>query len=157
MIKITFVCYGNICRSPLAEFLFNDFIKDAGLSGVYRADSAATSNEETGNPVYPPVKRILTRMGIDCEGKRSVQLKAEDYPKSDLLIGMDERNVRDMARIFGGDAQGKIKKLLYFAGDGGDVADPYWTGDYEKTFMDVVRGVKGLIEVLQKEKTETRG
>ena len=141
----------------MAEFLFNDFIKDAGLSDEYRADSAATSYEETGNPVYPPVKRILTRMGIDCENKRSVKLKAEDYPKSDLFIGMDERNVRDMSRIFGGDAQGKIKKLLFFAGDGGDVADPYWTGDYEKAFTDVVRGVKGLIEILLKEKTESRG
>ena len=141
----------------MAEFLFNDFIKDAGFSDEYRADSAATSYEETGNPVYPPVKRILTRMGIDCENKRSVKLKAEDYPKSDLFIGMDERNVRDMSRIFGGDAQGKIKKLLSFAGEGGDVADPYWTGNYEKAFTDVVRGVKGLIEILLKEKTESRG
>ncbi len=152
MIKITFVCYGNICRSPLAEFLFRDLLGEKGKSEKFLVRSKATSSEELGNPVYPPVKRILDRMGIDCSQKRAEKLRSEDYAFSDLFIGMDGRNVRDMQRIFGGDPQNKIKKLMEYAGENKDVADPYWTGDYETAFCDIVRGINGLYNTSEKER-----
>lgn len=144
MIRITFVCYGNICRSPMAEFLFKDLIKEKGVSEEFSVNSAATSSEELGNPVYPPVKKILDRMGLECSRKRARKLFAADYDKADYFIAMDNRNVRDIKRIFGDDSGNKVKRLLDFAGEDKDVADPYWTGNFEEAFCDIVRGVNAL-------------
>ena len=151
MIKITFVCYGNICRSPLAEFVFRDLIEQKGLLDKFFIDSKATNDEEVGNPVYPQVKRILDRMGIDCSKKRAEKLEQIDYDKSDLFIGMDNQNIRDIKRIFGGDPKNKVKRLMDFANEDKEVADPYWTRDFEECFCDIVRGSKGLYETIKDE------
>lgn len=141
MIKVLFVCYGNICRSPMAEFLFRDFIEKKGESENFYIESAATSSEELGNPVYPPAKRILESLNIDCSKKRARRITKEDYDKFDYIIGMDEMNIRDMKRAFGGDSDGKIYKLLDFTSRGGEVADPWWTRDFNATLKDVTEGI----------------
>ncbi len=150
MIKIMFVCHGNICRSPMAEFVFKDLISKKGLSDKFTVASSATSTEEiwngVGNPVYPPAKRILNSHGISCEGKRAVQLKKADYDNFDYFIGMDGANIRNMNRILGGDPDEKIYKLLTFAGSSDDVADPWYTGDFETTYKDVLTGCEGLLQ-----------
>lgn len=138
----------------MAEYLFRDLIKEKGAFDAFEIKSAATSGEELGNPVYQPVKKILNRLGINCDDKRAERLSPADYMLSDYIIVMDERNARDAKRIFGGDPLGKIKKLMSFAGEDVDVSDPYWTRDFESTFCDVVRGVNGLYDYLIKtEKT----
>lgn len=150
MIKIMFVCHGNICRSPMAEFVFKDLICKKGLNDKFTVASSATSTEEiwngVGNPVYPPAKRILNSHGISCEGKSAVQLKKADYDNFDYFIGMDGANIRNMNRILGGDPAGKIYKLLTFAGRSDDVADPWYTGDFETTYKDVLTGCEGLLQ-----------
>ena len=151
MIKILFVCLGNICRSPMAEFVMKELVSQAGLSGEFRIESAATSGEELGNPVYPPARRKLAQHGISCQGKTARQLRPKDYEEFDLLIGMDQSNLRQMIRICGGDAAGKIHLLLDYAGRPGDVADPWYTGDFEATWQDVEAGCKGLLEQLLQE------
>ena len=123
MTKILFVCLGNICRSPMAEFVMKDLVERAGLAGTFSIASAATSSEEAGNPVYPPARRKLAEHGIQCAGKTSRQLRAEDYGKYDLLIGMDGRNLRNMERICGGDPEGKIHLLMDYTDRPGEVAD----------------------------------
>ena len=148
-IKTAFVCFGNICRSPMAEFLMKDFVKDMGEEDKFIIDSAATNGCEEGSPVHRGTARILERMGIDFSAKRARKLKAFDYDKSDLFIGMDEGNIRDMKRIFGGDPEGKVKMLLDFTGENRDVADPWYTGDFEKTFTDVTRGIRALYDSLK--------
>ena len=129
MKKIMFVCHGNICRSPMAEFIFKDMVKKSGLENEFFIASSATSTEEIwggiGNPVYPPARAELAKHGISAEGKRAVQLKKEDYDKYDLFIGMDSANIRNMHRILGGDPDGKIHKLKDYSGSGGDVSDPW--------------------------------
>lgn len=149
MIKITFVCYGNICRSPMAEYIFKDLLKEKGEEKNFIVDSAATSAEEIGNPIYPPAKKILNRMGINCDNKRARQLQKSDYVESDFFIVMDDRNVQDCKKIFGGDPQNKVKKIMSFVGESCDVADPWWTRDFEKTFCDLVRGLNGLYTYLK--------
>ena len=148
MIRIMFVCHGNICRSPMAEFILKDMLKKAGLSSRVVVASSATSTEEiwngVGNPVYPPAKRELALHGLTCEGKRAVQLTRTDYGAFDLLIGMDSANVRNMHRILGGDPQGKIRKLMDYAG-GGDVADPWYTGSFDVTYRDIEAGCRALL------------
>ena len=124
MTRILFICHGNICRSPMAEFVMKDLVKKAGLEGQFHIESAATSTEEIGNPVYPPVKRKLAEHGIDCTGKTARQLKNSDYDQYDLLIGMDRANLRNMHRICGGDFAGKLHLLMDYTGHPGDVADP---------------------------------
>ena len=146
MTSILFVCHGNICRSPMAEFVMKDLVKKAGLDGQFRIASAATSTEEIGNPVYPPVKRLLTRHGIDCAGKTARQLTPADYGSFDLLVGMDQANLRNMRRICGGDPSGKIHLLLEFTERPGDVADPWYTDDFESTWRDVQAGCRGILE-----------
>lgn len=147
MIKILFVCHGNICRSPMAEFVMKDMAQKAGLEGRFHIESAATSTEEIGNPVYPPARRKLAEHGIGCAGKTARQLTAADYPAFDLLVGMDRANLRNMRRICGGDQEGKIRLLLDFAGrPGGEVADPWYTGDFEAAWRDVRDGCRGLME-----------
>lgn len=152
MIKILFVCHGNICRSPMAEFIMKDLVEKAGLSNQFQISSAATSTEEIwngiGNPVYPPARQKLAEHNISCEGKRAVQLQRSDYVKYDYLIGMDSTNIRNMHRMLGGDPEGKIAKLLSFAGSDRDISDPWYTGDFETTYRDVIEGCESLLEQL---------
>ena len=151
MKKILFICHGNICRSPMAEFVFKDMVKKAGLEDLFEIASAATSTEEIGNPVYPPARRKMAEHGIDCSGKRARQLRRDDYARYDLLIGMDSANIRNMKRMCGGDPDGKIKMMMDFTGRPGDVADPWYTGDFEATWRDVEEGCRGLLESLLEE------
>ena len=149
MKKILFVCHGNICRSPMAEFVMKKLVADAGLSDKFEIESAATSTEEIGNPVYPPAKRKLAEHGIGCAGKTARQMNKGDYAKFDLLIGMDSANIRNMTRICGGDPEDKIKLLLNYAGLNRDVADPWYTGDFDATWNDVTKGCRALLESLE--------
>ena len=147
MTKILFICHGNICRSPMAEFVMKDLVEKAGLSDRFRIASAATSTEEIGNPVYPPARKELARHGISCMGKTARQVKRSDYSDYDLLVCMDNWNIRNTLRIVGSDPEGKICSLLDFAGrKGEEVADPWYTGDFEETWDDVLAGCKGLLE-----------
>ena len=151
--KILFVCHGNICRSPMAEFVFKKLLEERGLSDRFTVKSAATSSEEiymgNGKPVYPPAKAELAKHGISCEGKTAVQLKQSDYGEYDLLIGMDSANIRNMHRICGGDPDGKIRKLMDYTG-GGDVADPWYTERFDITYSDIEAGCRALLERILK-------
>ena len=148
MVKILFVCHGNICRSPMAEFVMKDLVQKAGLDGQLAIASAATSTEEIGNPVYPPARRKLAEHGIRCDGKRARQLRRDDYTRYDLLIGMDRANVRNMERICGGDPEGKLHLLLEYTARPGEVADPWYTGYFQATWEDVEAGCTGLLQSL---------
>lgn len=145
MTKILFVCHGNICRSPMAEFIMKDLVHKADAEDRFSIASAATSTEEIGNPVYPPARRKLAEHGISCAGKTARQMTAADYGRYDLLIGMDSANLRNMRRICGGDPEGKIHLLLEFTERPGDVADPWYTGDFETTWQDVSAGCQALL------------
>ncbi|MFR3793182.1 MAG: low molecular weight protein-tyrosine-phosphatase [Blautia massiliensis (ex Durand et al. 2017)] len=145
MIKILFVCHGNICRSPMAEFVMKDLVQKAGLAGGFVIDSAATSTEEIGNPVYPPARRKLAEHGIGCAGHAARQMQRADYSRYDLLIGMDQENLYNMRRICGGDPEGKIHLLLDYTARPGSVADPWYTGDFERTWQDVLEGCRALL------------
>lgn len=149
MVKILFVCHGNICRSPMAEFVMKDLVEKAGLSHRFEIASAATSTEEIGNPVYPPARRELAEHGISCAGKTARQMTRADYEKYDLLIGMDHANLRNMTRICGGDPAGKIHALLGYTTRPGEVADPWYTGDFEATWRDVYEGCNALLHSLE--------
>ena len=155
MIKIMFVCHGNICRSPMAEFVLKDRVKHRGLENDFVIASSATSTEEiwngVGNPVYPPARAVLESHGIDPSGKRAVQLKAGDYDKYDLFIGMDESNVRCMKRLFNGDPYNKVKLLNDYTGNPRDVADPWYTGNFVKTYDDIRTGIECLLDNLEQE------
>ncbi|MDY4443962.1 MAG: low molecular weight protein-tyrosine-phosphatase [Butyricicoccus sp.] len=151
MIKILFVCHGNICRSPMAEFVMKDMVRKAGLENQFHIASAATSGEELGNPVYPPARRKLAEHGIDCSGKTARRLRKSDYTQYDLLIGMDQANLRNMHRMCGGDPEGKLHLLLDFTNRPGNVADPWYTGDFEATWRDVEQGCQGLLQELAQE------
>ncbi len=151
MIKILFVCHGNICRSPMAEFVMKDLVERAGVAQQFYIASAATSTEEIGNPVHPGTRRKLREAGIGCEGKTAVQLKKSDYEKYDYLIGMDGWNIRNMLRMLGKDPEGKVHKLLEFAGSDRDVADPWYTGNFEVTWQDVTAGCEGLLKKIMAE------
>ena len=145
MTKILFVCHGNICRSPMAEYVMKDLVKKAGLADRFAIASAATSTEEIGNPVYPPARRKLQEHGISCAGHAARQLRREDYRSFDLLIGMDRANLRNMLRVCGGDPEGKISLLMDHTSRKGEVADPWYTGDFEATWRDVEAGCRGLL------------
>ena len=145
MTKILFVCHGNICRSPMAEFIMKDLVRKAGLADRFHIGSAATSREELGNPVYPPARRKLAEHGIACAGHAARQLTAQDYENYDLLIGMDRENLRNMRSICGGDPDGKLSLLLDHTGRSRDVADPWYTGDFEATWQDVLAGCQALL------------
>ena len=146
MTRILFICHGNICRSPMAEFIMKDLVKKAGLENQFHIESAATSTEEIGNPVYPPARRKLAEHGIDCTGKTARQLTNSDYDKFDLLIGMDRANLRNMHRICGGDFASKMHLLMDYTDRPGDVADPWFTDDFETTWRDVLAGCRGLLD-----------
>lgn len=148
MIKILFVCHGNICRSPMAEFVLKDMVAGQGRAAEFLIASAATSTEEIGNGVYGPARAELARHGIGCGGKHAVQLLREDYDRYDLLIGMDEANIRNMKRICGGDRQGKIHKLMDYTDRGGDVADPWYTDRFDVAFRDISEGCAALMKTL---------
>ena len=150
MKKILFVCLGNICRSPMAEFVMKDLVRKAGLEWKYEIASAATSGEELGNPVYPPARRKLAEHGISCGGKTARRITAEDYQEYDLLICMDRMNLRNMRRIWDGDPEGKIHLLMDYTDRPGEVADPWYTGDFEETWRDVREGCQGLLEELER-------
>ena len=150
MIKILFVCHGNICRSPMAEFVMKELVKEAGVADRFEIASAATSTEEIGNPVYPPARRKLAEHGIRCDGKRARQMTRADYQKYDLLIGMDNWNIRNMLRICGGDREGKIRMLMDYTGHSRSVADPWYTGDFDETWDDVNEGCRALLNALTK-------
>ena len=144
-IRILFVCHGNICRSPMAEFVMKSLMQEAGLEDNFLIESAATSAEEIGNPVYPPARRKLAEHGIGCQGKTARQMTRADYERYDLLVGMDSRNIRNMLRICGGDPEGKISMLMDYTRRPGDVADPWYTGDFDTTWRDVQEGCRGLL------------
>ena len=148
MVKILFICHGNICRSPMAEFVMKDLVRKAGLDAEFTIASAATSTEEIGNPVYPPARRKLAEHGIRCDGHAARQLRKADYADWDLLIGMDSANLRNMNRICGGDPEGKIHLLLDYTDRPGNVADPWYTRDFEATWRDVNEGCRALLESL---------
>ncbi|MGN0589460.1 MAG: low molecular weight protein-tyrosine-phosphatase [Ruminiclostridium sp.] len=153
MTRILFVCHGNICRSPMAEFILKDMVEKRGTAHEYFISSAATSTEEIyngiGNPVYPPAQRELALHGISCGGKRAVQLRKSDYDKYDYIIGMDSANIRNMHIILGGDRDKKILKLKELT-DGGDVADPWYSGDFAKTYEDIYKGCEALLKMIEK-------
>lgn len=152
MIKINFVCHGNICRSPMAEFVFKDMVKKAGIAEHFEICSSATSTEEIGNGVHYGTKRKLAEVGISAEGKRAVQFKNADYSRFDYIVVMDSNNRRNLLNIIGNDTDSKVHKLLDFA-DGGDIADPWYTGNFDLTYDDVVMGCKGLLDfIMQHEK-----
>ena len=148
MKKVLFICHGNICRSPMAEFVMKDLVEKAGLSTQFEIASAATSTEEIGNPVYPPARRKLSEHRIACGGHAARQLTKRDYDEYDLLIGMDSANLRNMHRICGGDPDGKLHLLMDYTDCSHDVADPWYTGDFEATWQDVLEGCQGLLHEL---------
>lgn len=155
MTKIMFVCYGNICRSPSAEMIFRDMVEKRGLSDSFVIASSATSTEEiwngVGNPVYPPMAKVLEGHGYVMGDKRAVQLKAEDYDRYDLFIGMDSSNIRNMRRILRSDPEGKVRRLMDYTDRGGDVADPWYSRDFEAAFRDIYDGCTGLLGEITEE------
>ena len=154
MVKILFVCHGNICRSPMAEFVMKDLVQKAHLEEAFHIESAATSTEEIwggiGNPVYPPARDKLREHGISCGGKRARQTKRSDYQKFDYIIGMDTYNIRNMMRIYGSDPEGKISMLLDYTDHPRSVSDPWYTDDFDTTWDDVLEGCRGLLAHLKK-------
>ncbi len=152
MIKILFICHGNICRSPMAEFILKDMVEKQGRADEFYIESAATSTEEiwhgVGNPVYPPARDILEKHGISCEGKRARQVKYEDYDKFDLLIAMDSNNIRNLRKLIPEDTKGKVHLMMEYAGQKRDVADPWYTGNFQKTWDDIYLACGQLLENL---------
>ena len=145
MTRILFVCLGNICRSPMAEFVMKDLAAKAGRGAEFEAASAGTSSEEYGNPVYPPARRKLAEHGIACAGKTARQLTRADYDRYDLLIGMESRHLAAMRRICGGDPAGKMHRLLDYTARPADIADPWYTGDFDAAWNDIESGCRALL------------
>ena len=149
MIKILFICHDNICRSPMAEFVFHHKVTECGLSAQFQIASAATSREEIGNPVHPGTQTKLRERHIPMWPHQAVQMKRSDYDAYDLLIGMDHANLRNMRRICGGDPDGKLHLLLDYTNRPGEVADPWYTDDFQSTWEDVTEGCQGLLKALE--------
>ena len=152
MIKLLFICHGNICRSPMAEFLMKKMVSDRGIADNFYIESAATSTEEIGNPVHRGTAGILSGLGIDFSKKRARQMTRRDYESFDYLIGMDHYNIKNMERICKGDPEGKIHLLLKFAGEDRDVADPWYTGDFDRTYEDIDKGLNAFLKYLDSAK-----
>lgn len=150
MIKILFVCHGNICRSPMAEFVMKDLVEKNGAPGEFEIASAATSTEEIGNSVYPPAKRKLKEHGISCEGKTARQMTKADYAYYDYIIAMDHLNLRNMTKFVGNDPDNKVLLLMDFTNRPGDVADPWYTGNFDATWNDVYEGCVGILNRLSR-------
>ena len=147
--NILFVCHGNICRSPMAEFILKDLVKSKGLEDSFHIESAAVSTEETGSPIYPPAKRCLTQHGVWFDpAKRARQITKSDYQKYDIIICMDSSNLRLIKHIIPDDPEHKIHLMMSYAGSSRDVADPWYTGDFEKTFQDIIKGCEAMLENL---------
>lgn len=155
MIKVLFLCHGNICRSPMAEFIMKDMVEKRGLASEFYIASAATSTEEiwngVGNPVYPPAREELAKHGISCKGKRAIQIKKSDYNNYDYILGMDQWNMRNMMRILRSDPEGKVKLLLDYSDEPRDIADPWYTGDFALTYSDIVEGCEAFLRYLEQE------
>ncbi|MDD6390024.1 MAG: low molecular weight phosphotyrosine protein phosphatase [Firmicutes bacterium] len=153
MIKVLFVCHGNICRSPMAEFIFKDMVQKKGLADLFYISSAATSTEEiwngVGNPVYPPAREELAKHGISCKGKRAIQITKNDYNKYDYILGMDQWNMKNMMRILRNDPENKVKLLLDYSERPRDIADPWYTGNFTLTYSDIVEGCESFLQYLQ--------
>lgn len=148
MIKVLFVCHGNICRSPMAEFVLKDMVHKRGLSARFVIDSAATSTEEIGNGVHHGTRRKLGEMGVPCGDHRAVQMRRSDYGKYDYLIGMDAWNIRNMRRILGEDPEKKVYRLLDFAEHPRDIEDPWYTGNFDVTYEDIVEGCQAFLKAV---------
>ena len=148
-VRVLFICHGNICRSPMCESVFTHMVKEAGLADRFLIDSAATSTEEIGNPVHWGTVNKLKEVGIPLVPHRAKQIQTEDYDKFDYIIGMDTANIRNLNRMLKGDPKGKIYKLLSFAGSGRDIADPWYTGNFDETYLDIMEGCKGFLKYLK--------
>ncbi|MCI8833695.1 MAG: low molecular weight phosphotyrosine protein phosphatase [Clostridia bacterium] len=148
MVKVLFVCLGNICRSPMAEYVFKDKIKKEGIEKFY-IDSAATSSEEIGNSIHYGTRNKLKEMNIDYGNHLARQMTKQDYEKFDYIIGMEDRNIKDIKRIVGEDTENKIYKLLDFSKNPRDIADPWYTGNFDKTYDDIVEGLSAFLEHLK--------
>lgn len=151
MIRVLFVCHGNICRSTMAEFLFKDMVKKAGIAGRFQIASAATSREEIGHDTDPRTRKKLDENNIPYTRRKARQITRRDYEEYDYIIAMDDSNVRDMKRITGEDTEGKVAKLLSFTGKRDDIPDPWYTGDFDAAYDDIEKGCRGLLEYLKKE------
>ena len=151
MKKILFVCHGNICRSPMAKYVMRELVANAGLSDEIFVESAAATYEEIGNPVYPPARKKLEEHGISCEGHHARIIVRKEYGDWDYIIGMDQENMDDMRRIFGGDPDGKLCMLMTFVGKNREVSDPWYTGDFESTWQDVLAGCTALLDRIKSE------
>ena len=148
MTKILFVCHGNICRSTMAEYVLKHLVSQAGLDREFTIDSAATSDEELGNPIYPPARAKLQREGVPLTGHRARQLQRADYAAFDLILGMEQANIRRILRITGGDPEGKVRRLLDGTPRPRDIADPWYTGDFDITYTDITEGCRRLLTAL---------
>lgn len=153
MINVMFVCHGNICRSPMAEFLFRDIVNKKGLGDHFHIASSATSTEEIGNPVHHGTRNKLNEYGISTKGKYAIQLTEKDYDKYDYLIGMDQRNIININKIVGSDRRNKVRKLLDFTSRSRDIADPWYTGDFDQTYRDIYEGCEALLDYIMDQET----
>lgn len=151
MVKILFICHGNICRSPMAEFIFRDMVEKRGLTSCFEIASAATSREEIGNPVYPPAKKELNRHGISCEGHAARQVTSEDYKYYDYLVYMERYNEPRLMGILGEDPKEKCHRLMDFSDRPGDIDDPWYTGDFAGVFEQISYGCQALLEKVEEE------
>lgn len=148
MLDILFICHGNICRSPLAEFVMKDLTERQGLAGKFQIASAATSREELGNDIHPGTRRVLEREGIPFSSRQARQITKSDYEAYDYIIAMDRANLRNLERLLGGDPEGKFFLFLEFAGEHRDIADPWYTGNFDETYRDIQQGCTALLEFL---------
>ena len=157
MIKVLFVCHGNICRSPMAEFVMKDIVNKRGLSNSFFIASAATSTEEIGNPVHYGTRNKLKQYGISVAGKYAIQVKKSDYQKYDYIFGMDQWNMRNMKRILGSDPEHKLYLLLDFSENPRDIADPWYTGDFDATYQDIYEGCETVLNHILSSKKDING
>lgn len=146
--RILFVCHGNICRSPMAEFILKDMVEKAGIADDFEIASAATSTEEIGNDIYPPAKRILFHKGIKFDSRRARQITRKDYDYYDFIIAMDENNLRNLRKMLGEDTKNKISLMMSYTGKHRNVADPWYTGDFETTYNDLIEGCEGFLKTV---------
>ena len=149
MIKVLFICHGNICRSPMAEFILKDMVSARGLADRFYIESAATSYEEIGNPVYPPARAELAKHGISCKGKQARKLLKRDFEEFDYLIAMESFNLRNIKREFGAALTDEVKLLLDYTDTPGDIDDPWYTGSFDVTYGEIVAGCQGFLQYLE--------